>query len=475
MSEQEDNYIEQPESRPVPALSMSIIRKLGIITLIFGLLQIPLWLIEGVMEERQKFNVEYPLQYKGPGAGLQTLIGPVLTVPYHYKVTEQKLVPITSTVAGVATTTTTKTENVSKTVTGHLHFFPENLTVSGNLKPEIRDEGKFKNILYSTDLEFNGSFNTSSYKSKKINDEDMLWSESSIALGISDLRGIRKVTTLDWSGKKLKFVPGTNGLKLFDSGQSVVLPDLQQSGTYPFAFTVQLNGSRDMNIFPAGKENKITLQSSWKNPTFTGGFLPSQKTIDKQGFNSLWEVSYFNRNLPQMWSDADPELKNSLAQYMVGATLSTPVEFYRTAIRAVKYGNLFIILTFITFFVFEMSAKVRIHEIQYLLVGVALTIFFLLLIAISEWTPFAWAYALASIPTIMQITWYTQAFSKSRSTHLWKVMAATLSLLYVYLYILLQLENLSLLIGAIGLFIAMTVVLYSIRNIDWYAEGNAGG
>lgn len=468
MSEPED-YIDIPERKAAPALSMSVIRKLGLIILIFGLLQVPLWLIEGVMEERQKFNVEYPQQYKGPGAAMQTLIGPVLTVPYRYRVTQQEVVQVNTTVAG-RDNSAGKVQQVVKVMTGHLHFFPENLTVAGELRPEIRDEGKFKNILYSTEMEFKGTFNTSSYKTKKINDEDMLWSEASLVLGISDLRGIRKVTTLDWAGQKSKFVPGTAGLKLFDSGQHVMLPNLQQSGSYPFSFNLQLNGSRDMNIFPAGKENRISLQSSWKDPTFTGGFLPSQKNVSKDGFNSVWEVSYFNRNLPQMWSDADPELKNSLAQYMVGTTLSTPVEFYRTAIRAVKYGNLFVILTFITFFVFEMSTQVRIHEIQYLLVGVALTIFFLLLIAISEWTPFALAYALASVPTVIQVTWYTQAFSRSRSKHLWKIMATTLSLLYVYLYILLQLENLSLLIGSIGLFIAMTVVLYSVRNIDWYAE-----
>lgn len=470
MSEQEDHYSDKQPKKPVPALSMSILRKLGLITLVFGLSQVPLWLIEGVMEERQKFNVEYPQQYKGPGATAQTLIGPVLTVPYHYRVTEQKSIPITATTSAQQTTTTTKTQEVSKTLTGQLHFFPESLTVSGTLNPEIRDEGKFKNILYATDIEFKGSFNSAGSKQKKISEEDILWEESSLALGISDLRGIRKVTTLDWAGKKLKFVPGTNGLKLFDSGQSVSLSGLQQGTSYPFAFTLQLNGSRDMNIFPAGKENKISLQSSWKDPTFTGGFLPSQKSINKDGFSSTWEVSYFNRNLPQVWTDADPDIKNSLAQYMVGATLGTPVEFYRTAIRAVKYGNLFIIMTFITFFIFEMSTKVRIHEIQYLLVGVALTIFFLLLIAISEWVPFASAYALASIPTIMQITWYTQAFSKTRNKNLWKVMAATLTLLYTYLYILLQLENLSLLIGSIGLFIAMTVVMYSMRNIDWYSD-----
>jgi len=127
-------------------------------------------------------------------------------------------------------------------------------------------------------------------------------------------------------------------------------------------------------------------------------------------------------------------------------------------------------MTFLTFFMFETVTRMRIHEVQYLLVGLALSLFFLLLIAVSEWLPFVWAYVIASIPTIAQITWYTQAFSKGASNQLWKIMAATLTVLYVYLYILLELENLSLLFGAIGLFVALSVVLYITRNVDWYTE-----
>lgn len=462
-----------PLEEPKKSVSKSILKKLGLIFVIFLLLQIPLMMVNGIMEERQMYNVDYPQQYKGPGAGQQTITGPVLTVPYHYQVTEDKEVPA-GTSTDPAKPAPTKTVKVSRTETGYLHFFPENLTVNGNLAPETRDEGKFKSILYSTALEFKGSFNTAEFTQKKINDKDLVWKDAFVALGVSDLRGIRKETTLNWAGQQYKFVPGVNGLKLFDTGQHVVLSGLQKSGSSPFTFTVHLNGSRDLNVFPAGKENKITLASTWEDPTFTGGFLPTKKTVNNQGFNALWEVSYFSRNLPQLWTDQDPEIKNSLSQYMVGVTLSTPVEFYRTAIRAVKYGSLFIIMTFLTFFIFEMVARLRIHEVQYLLVGLALCLFFLLLIAITEWVPFMWAYILASIPTIAQITWYTQAFSKAKSDRLWKVMAGMLTILYIYLYILLQLENLSLLFGAIGLFIVLTVVMYVTRNIDWYSDRENG-
>jgi inner membrane protein len=474
MNEPPDSATPSPEPQvqlppPKKAVSRSILIKLGLIAIIFGLLQIPLLLIAGVIDERQKYNVDYPQQYKGPGAGQQTIVGPVLTIPYHYQVTEEKTVPVSEPVEGKQTPAT-KTIKVTRTETGHLHFFPESLTVNGSLDPEIRDEGKFKSILYSTALEFRGTFNTAGFKQKKIDEAGLMFQDAFVALGISDLRGIRKETTLDWGREKYKFVPGSNGLKVFDVGQHVILSGMQKSGTYPFAFTIHLNGSRDLNVFPAGNENKITLMSTWKEPSFTGGFLPTRKEANQQGFKSEWEVSYFTRNLPQVWTDTDPEIKNSLAQYMVGVTLATPVDFYRTAIRAVKYGDLFIIMTFLTFFIFEMITRIRIHEIQYLLVGLALSLFFLLLIAISEWVPFVWAYVLASIPTIAQITWYTQAFSKGASKNLWKVMAAALTVLYVYLYILLQLENLSLLFGAIGLFVALTVVLYTTRNVNWYSE-----
>jgi inner membrane protein len=399
----------EPLSQPV---SSSIMKKLGFVFLVFVVLQIPLLMINGVIEERQNYNVSYPKQYKGPGAAQQTITGPVLTIPYHYQTTEERSTPASNTTNTADNNSAkskqndagTRTIKVTKTDVGYIHIFPDALNVKGSLIPEIRDEGRFKSILYSTALDFKGTFNTADLAAKKIAEKDLLWQDAFLALGISDLRGIRNQTKLDWAGQNYKFIPGVNNLKLVDAGQHVPLKNVQPTAEYPFAFTLQLNGSRDLNIFPAGKENKISLSSSWPEPTFTGGFLPTQKTVNKQGFNSQWEVSYFSRNLPQVWTDTDPSIKNSLAQYMVGVTLATPVEFYRTAIRAIKYGNLFIIMTFLTFFIFEIITKLRIHEIQYLLVGAALCLFFLMLTAISEWIPFVWAYVFASVPTIAQIT-----------------------------------------------------------------------
>lgn len=463
-----DTHEEKLQPKQPDVLSRPIFVKLGLIALIFGLLQIPLLLISGAIVERQTYNVDFPKEFNGPGAKAQTIIGPILTVPYRYQVVEEK--QVTSEDAGDSDEKTTKVVKVTKTKTDYLHFFPDSLNISGSIDPQIRDEGKFKSILYSTTLSFKGTFNTTEFTRKKISENDLVWQDAFIAVGISDLRGIRKQSILQWAGRTQSFIPGTNGLKLFDSGQYVPLEGMKGAGVHPFEFSVYLNGSRDFSVFPAGKENKITLTSSWNDPAFTGGYLPNQKTVDQKGFSSIWEVSYFTRNLPQIWTDRDADIKNSLAQYMVGVTLATPVEFYRTAIRAVKYGSLFIVMTFLTFFIFETVSPIKIHEVQYLLVGLALSLFFLLLIAISEWVPFVWAYALACIPTIAQITWYTRAFSRGVSRSLWKVMAATLTALYVYLYILLQLENLSLLVGAIGLFIALTIVLYTTRNTNWYGK-----
>lgn len=475
----------QPNLNEKPSASVfkPVLVKLLMVAGIFGLLQIPLFMILGTIEERQNYNVDYPQEYNGPGAGKQSVMGPMLTVPYHYKLTEER--EVAPAPAALAATTgdvgvpdnppPRKTIKVTRTATGYLHFFPENLSVSGNLMPEIRDGGKFKNIVYSTALDFKGTFKTSDFERKKLDEKEIMWQDAFIALGISDLRGISRETTVDWSGKQYKFVPGVNGVKSFDQGQYALLPDVKKDGTYPFSFTLHLMGSRDLNIFPAGKENAINLASTWSQPTFIGGFLPTKKTVSRKGFSSLWEVSYFTRNMAQVWTDTEVDIKNSMDQYMVGVTLATPVEFYQSAIRAVKYGSLFIIMTFLALFSFEMMTKVKIHEFQYLMVGLALSLFFLLLIAASEWIPFVWSYVIAGISTIVQITWYTQAFSKARSAQLWKVMAGTLTTLYVYLYILLQLENFSLVVGAIGLFLTLTLVLYATRNINWYGSATPSG
>lgn len=443
-----------------------------------------LFLITGVIEERKTYNVDYPREYMGAGAGSQTLTGPVLTVPYRYPVVEEKQVSASdekevaaaeaALIAGKKAVPPkgTKIIKVTRIATGNLHFFPDNLSVSGNLVPHIRDGGKFKSVLYTTELEVKGNFDTSDLKKKKINDSDLNWQDAYLTFGISDLRGISKQTSVEFAGQKYKFTPGTNGLTLFENGQYATLNGLEKGGSFPFQFKLNLRGSRDINVFPAGKDNKISLQSPWREPSFTGGFLPTHASYSENGFKSLWEVSYFSRNLPQIWSDTDPQINASLAQYMVGVVLETPIDFYQTTVRAVKYGSLFIALTFLTFFIFEMLYKIRVHEIQYLLVGLALSIFFLLLIGISEWLPFMWAYILAAVPTVVQITWYTQAFSKMSNSHLWKVIAGTLTVLYIYLYVLLQLENFSLLFGAIGLFLVLSVVLYVIRNFNWYGDEN---
>ena len=514
-------------------LSTPVIRKVCLAALIFGLLQIPLYMIKGVIDERQKFNVDYPLEYKGSGAGAQTITGPILTIPYVYETSEP--VSLTEIVTplvvpglppiGSGTSSNSGSSKVSSSIApdeidpvtgrrptdlpplpvtlpspgssaknpstesktaaglnaetskaalrkaiGYLHFFPEILDVDGKVVPDVRDEGKFKSILYATDLKFKGAFNTADLRTKNISPDKVQWQNAYLSLGITDLRGVTKATTLDWAGAKYKFAPGTNGLTMVPSGQHVPLTGMKSGGSFPFSFTLSLNGSRDLNVFPGGKENKIVLTSSWSEPSFIGGFLPSTKSIDDSGFSAQWDVSYFMRNLPQVWTDKDPSIENSLAQYMVGVSLATPIEFYRTAERAVKYGSLFISMTFVTFFLFEMMTKVRIHEIQYLFVGLALCLFFLMLVAISEWVPFMWAYVLATVPTIVQITSYTRAFTKGASRHLWKVTASTLTILYSYLYVLLQLEGASLLLGAIGLFIALSAVLYVTRNINWYSE-----
>lgn len=453
--------------------------KVAMVAVIFGLLQIPLSMIEGTIAERQTYNSDYPNQYQGYGAGKQSIVGPILTVPYKYQIVEEKQLA-DGDYSGASNYTSTddsdgKTVKFTKTYTSAVHFFPENLDVNGTLIPEIRDGGKFKNILYTADVNFKGKFDTADLATKNIKESDLMWDQAFLAVGVADLRGIREETKLTWGEQEYKFMPGTNGLGLVDAGQYTLLPAIKKGGVYPFSFTLHLKGSRDFELFPGGKENTINLRSSWKDPTFEGGFLPSLKKSDDTGFDAQWKVSYFNRNFPQMWTDQDRDLRNSMAQYMVTVVLATPVDFYRTSIRAVKYGCMFIVMPFLVFFLFEIMARVRIHEMNYLLVGLALSLFFLVLIAISEYIPFVWAYDLASTLTIGQITWYTYAFSKVYSPHLWKIMAASLTALYSYLYILLQLEDMSLLFGALGLFIALSVVLWATRNINWYAPHQVSG
>jgi len=236
----------------------------------------------------------------------------------------------------------------------------------------------------------------------------------------------------------------------------------QAQSQYNFRIRLDLNGSAGLLFSPVGKETIAELKSDWTNPSFMGDFLPEERSVDGAGFSAKWKVLHLNRNFPQAWTGS----QNLVGQTLFGVNLLLAVDEYQKTMRTAKYAIMFIALTFLTFFMIELLSRHTIHPIQYLLIGFALLVFYTLLLSISEYLIFAQAYWIASIAIIAMITLYARSVLANNLQTL--VISGVLMLLYGYLFIILQLQDYALLMGSIGLFAVLAIVMYLTRKIDWF-------
>jgi inner membrane protein len=278
------------------------------------------------------------------------------------------------------------------------------------------------------------------------------------------MRGIRSNIAFNWDNTPKETMSGVNDSKLMKSGVTVKIPlvaDVADKKIYKFDFTLTLNGSYGLFFTPAGKTTRVTMTSPWSAPSFDGAFLPDRRDINN-GFTAAWSVFNYNRNFPQMWTGGDYQLQSS----EFGVNLLLPVDHYQKAIRSVKYAVMFIALTFLVFFLVELLSHKRIHPLQYLLVSIGLVLFYSLLLALSEQMHFNLAYLLSALAIVGLITAYSHSIFKETKQTVF--MGIFLAVLYAFLYTVLQLEDMALLIGSVGLFIALAVVMYISRKVDWY-------
>ncbi|MDR0811888.1 MAG: cell envelope integrity protein CreD, partial [Paludibacter sp.] len=285
-----------------------------------------------------------------------------------------------------------------------------------------------------------------------------------LVVGISDLRGVSQNLDFAFNGKNFPteigkeiFLDNTLKINLLNA---VTTENLSQK--LNFKCNLKLNGSQSINFVPIAQTTQVEISGDWLAPSFVGAFLPNYK-IDNQQFNAEWNVLSFNRSIPENWTD---KLETNLRETSFGVNLVETVDHYQQNMRSAKYALMFIALTFVVFFFVEALTKKRIHPVQYLLVGIALILFYSLLLSFSEQIGFAWAYLVASVATISLITLYTKGIFRSGKQM--ALLAALLCLLYIFLYVVLQLEDLALVIGSIGLFAILGVIMFVSRKIKWY-------
>lgn len=415
------------------------------------ILLIPLEMVQGLISERKQRYNEVIGEVSAKWGHPQTIKGLILTIPYviYEKVYDKK--------------DKEKYELIRST--RYAHFLPDHLQIRGQINPEIRYRSIFEVVVYKSSIDLNGEFSPPDFDGWDIAEKDILWNDAFISLGLSDLRSIQEKVTLKWDGKQFAFNPGVRSKDIISSGISTRIPDLKSIKTIiPFSLKLEFNGSSSMNFIPLGKETNVSIHSSWKDPSFGGAFLPDHREINANGFKSSWRILHLNRSYPQQFLGSVSGINGS----SFGVTLLMPVDQYQKSTRSAKYGFMVMALTFMVFFFVQTLGKIRIHPIQYLLVGFALCIFYTLLISISEHLNFQNAYLIASAATIILVTAY--ALSMFKHGRLTLMMAGILSLLYSFVFTVIQLQDYALLMGSIGLFLVLAVVMFISRKIDWYAQ-----
>lgn len=441
----------------------SVLFRLGVIGVLVLVLLIPLSQVKGLVSERLSRSEGARREIASIWGGRQEIGGPVLVVPYRVPFTDSK--------------------GIAREVERKARFLPDSLKISGRLLPELRHRGLFETVVYRLQLHVEAAFPPPDFGEWGIAPEDVRWEKAVLGVGIPDLRGIRGDAALKWDGKTVPFAAGTADAGLWGSGltASVPLPPPGEGGAaHRVSFDLGLQGSEELRFLPFGRETIVELDSPWPSPSFAGAFLPEKRTTSEKGFAARWRISWLGRNYPQQWRDpeistavrveeggnaADDAVQQAVRGSAFGVGLFLPADAYQKTERSLKYAILFVVLTFATFFLYEVLAPVELHPVQYLLVGAAICLFYLLLLSISEQAPFPLAYAVASAAIVALISGYSAAILHGRLRAL--VLGGLLGLLYGYLYVLLQAEDQALLLGSVGLFAILATLMYLTRRIDW--------
>jgi inner membrane protein len=452
-----------PQAIMKPFLTrFSTVLKMTAIAVLVLLLLIPLEMVRSVLRERLERRDAAVSEITSTWGREQVIMGPVLIIPYKYeqKTWEEK------TING-------RVERIegSESVRGQAFFLPSIFKAEGQLNPDRLHRGIYEAVVYNGTLNLSGSFSRPSFEEWNVNPMGILWDEAEVALAITDLRGAKESLQIKLAEQLVPLKPGRK-LEGFEGGIYARIKGLSsETNNIPFSMTLTLNGSRSLRFAPVGVNNDVRLASSWPDPSFQGAFLPAERKVSPDGFNARWQVSYYGRSYPQQWTNKTPVDATGVASSLFGVDLVPALDSYRYVERSIKYGVLFIALLFTAFFLFEILSSVRIHPFQYALVGIALCLFYLGLLALSEVTSFAIAYWAGAVLASLLIALYSAKVLRSASRGCAVVIG--LALIYAFLFVILRLQDYSLLVGAAGLFLVLAIVMFVTRNIDWYSRDSA--
>ena len=434
--------------------------KFFLILLLILLLTIPMLLVYALIWDRESRAQGIKREVSQVWGPEQRLLGPFLIVPYTVR---------TETVQG--------DKRVEQIHEHRAIFSPEVLDIDVNAQSRSLRRSIFDVPVYGARVSLKGRFAPPRLADVAAEVHSVRWRDASFVLGLSGVAGLKEAAVLRIAGAPdIPFAPSLGiprssfGIhaKLVSAG-SLLLPD-ESKGLQGFAFDVDLvlNGSLSFNFAPVARETRVRLVSNWPHPSFNGAFLPDERQINATGFTAQWKIPHLARSVPEAWSQSEAGLER-FQPFAFGVTLIEPVDFFGLVSRAAKYGILIIAMAFLAVFSQELTSGRRVHDVQYLFTGIALVLFFVLLLSLAEHLGFARAYAIASVVTTGMLATYIGAVMQDRIRGL--VMFGVLAAMFAVLYLILQLEDYALLAGAILSFVALTIVMFATLRVDWSGGG----
>ena len=425
----------------------SLVKKIGFLFVLAVLLQIPMFFIHRIIDDRGYSYNNMVEEIGNEWGRKQTIGGVFLVIPYSDKQIEYD----------------DSGKKIEKSVVKDYIILPDKLNAKVNLKDEVRERGIYKTTVYNGDIILEGEFPK---LEDVLPDNNIYPYNIGIGIGITDTKSLMKVEEMKVEGKGIKLESGT-GIKQYPLNTGVsgrIYENLLQKDKIHFSIKFSLRGNGGIEILPFGRENHFEVKSTWKAPKFYG-ILPSTKVIDENGFKAEWEISSFVRNYKQDFVDG---YYSDISEGKIGVDLYEGVTHYRQVMRAVKYSMLFIMLSLFVVYIFEVTSKRFTHYVQYGVVGFSLTMFYLVLLSMSEYFSFNLAYIIAALMVVIPNSLYIKAVTKNSKYGVG--MLAFLSGIYAVLYSILKMEQYALITGTILLMTVLYVMMYITRNIETSEE-----
>lgn len=429
----------------------SLYWKVAVIVLLTLVMLIPITMVLSVIDERQSYQYQVVQEISESTSSAQKIVAPILVIPYIQSSLQKD-----------------KDGNlIEVSELKNRYVLPENLTINGDVKVNVRKLGIYQAQVYNSAITFNAIFPRTMYAD--IYRDNIVLQQPYVAVAISDTRGLMQIPQLLINNQSNRFEPGAGGFSYLGIHSPLTLAMLEAE-KLDLSFTLMLQGTNRLEFVPVGRTTELKLTSDWPHPNFIGNFLPVNHEINEQGFSAVWQSSWFANNINSYFFDKEEQYLGNLPTF--STSLIETVDQYQLNERTVKYAVLFISLTFVAFFLFEMLKGLKVHPLQYLLVGVALVMFYLILLALSEQIGFSAAYLIASVACSVLIAFYLSAVLKGTKVGIG--FGCGLLILYAMLYGLLHLEQYALLMGTLMLFIVLAVIMMLTRKLDWYELVNGG-